>query len=96
MSLFVVKHQHSAETCPAGHPQMGPMLVQHVSPMNAEQFGVTMHADAVIDGRHTFYLIVDAPDEDNVKDFMAPFYQAGSVEIMPASSCEVVVERGKC
>ena len=31
MSLFVVKHQHGAETCPAGDPQMGPMLLQHLS-----------------------------------------------------------------
>ena len=37
MSLFVVKHQHSAETCPAGNPQMAPFLVQHVSPPNAAE-----------------------------------------------------------
>ena len=30
MSLFVAQHQHTAESCPAGHPQMGPMLVQHI------------------------------------------------------------------
>jgi hypothetical protein len=96
MSLFVVQHKHSAETCPAGHPQMGPMLVQHVAPQNASKFGVTMRADAVVDGQHTFYLIVEAEDEKNVKDFMAPFYQAGSVEIWPSSSCERVVERAKC
>ena len=96
MSLFVVHHKHPAETCPAGHPQMGPMLVQHVSPQNAGGFGVTVHSDAVIDGQHTFYLILEAADEGKVKEFMAPFYQAGSVDIWPASSCERVVERGKC
>ena len=96
MSLFVVQHKHSAETCPAGHPQMGPMLVQHVSAANASKFGVTVRGDAVVDGQHTFVLIVDADSESNVKEFMAPFYQAGSVEIMPASSCEQVVERAVC
>jgi hypothetical protein len=96
MSLFVVQHKHPAETCPAGHPEMGPMLVQHVSPQNASTFGITMRGDAVIDGQHTFYLIVEADAEDNVKQFMSPFYQAGSVEIWPASSCEQVVARAKC
>lgn len=96
MPLYVVQHKHSAETCPAGHPQMGPMLVQHVSPENASTFGVNVRSDAVIDGQHTFYLTVDAADEGKVKDFMAPFYQAGSVEIWPASSCEQVVERARC
>lgn len=96
MSLFVVRHEHAAETCPAGHPEMGPMLVQHVSPENAKQFGITVHGDAVLDGKHTFYLILDAAGEEKVKEFMAPFYQAGSVEIWPASSCEQVVERAQC
>lgn len=96
MSLFVVQHKHSAETCPAGHPQMGPMLVQHVAPENAGKFGVTVHGDAVLDGQHTFYLILEADAEDSIKQFMAPFYQAGSVEIWPASSCEQVVARAKC
>jgi hypothetical protein len=96
MSLFVVQHKHAAETCPAGHPAMGPALVKHVSPQNAQQFGITMRGDAVIDGQHTFYLILEAENEDKVRQFMTPFYQAGSVEIMPASSCELVVERGKC
>lgn len=96
MSLFVVQHQHDPETCPAGHPEMGPMLVKHVSPQNATSFGVSVLADAVIDGRHTFTLILEAASEDKIKDFMAPFYQAGSVDISPASSCEQVVDRAQC
>lgn len=96
MPLFVVHHKHAAETCPAGHPEMGPMLVQHVSPENAAKFGVNVHSDAVVDGQHTFYLIVDAADEGKVREFMGPFYQAGSVDIWPASSCEQVVERARC
>jgi uncharacterized protein with GYD domain len=75
---------------------MGPALVQHVTAENAAKFGVKVRADAVVDGQHTFVLIVEAADESKVKDFMAPFYQAGTVEIMPASSCETVVERAAC
>ena len=96
MALFVVQHKHSAETCPAGHPQMGPMLVKHVSKSNAKKFGVNILGDAVINNSHTFVLIVDAPDSGKVKEFMAPFFQAGSVEIWPASRCEVVVSRQGC
>ncbi len=96
MPLFVVEHKHAAETCPAGHPEMGPMLLKHVSPANATKFGVTIHSDAVIDGKHAYYLIVDAESEDNVREFMAPFAQAGTVEISAASSCERVVARGEC
>ncbi len=96
MSLFVVQHKHSAETCPAGDPQMGPMLLKHLSPPSAAGFGVTVEGEAVLDGLHTLYLIVDAADESKVKSYMAPFSQMGSVEIWPASSCEKVVERGEC
>jgi hypothetical protein len=96
MPLFVVQHKHEAETCPAGHPQMGPMLLKHLSSQSAAGFGVNIHSDAVVDGQHTFYLIVDAADDAKVKDYMTPFYQAGSVEIWPASSCEQVVDRGEC
>jgi hypothetical protein len=34
MALFVARHQHSAERCPEGDPQMGPMLLDHVSTGN--------------------------------------------------------------
>ena len=96
MSLFVVKHQHSADACPAGDPQMAPFLQQHVSPPNVEQHGMTLHGEAVIDGGHTLYLILDSPDQGRVEEYMAPFEQVGSVDVMPASSCEAVVARAAC
>ncbi|HYT81055.1 MAG TPA: DUF3303 family protein [Actinomycetota bacterium] len=96
MSLFVVKHQHSAETCPAGDTQMGPMLAQYVSAANADKFGVRLHGEGVINGGHTLYLILDAQEQDKVEEYMAPFSQFGSVEVLPASHCEQVVARGAC
>jgi hypothetical protein len=96
MSLFVVKHQHAAETCPAGDPQMGPMLAQYVSGPNAEKFGMKLHGEAVISGGHTLYLILDAAEQGKVEEFMGPFSQFGSVEVLPASSCEQVVARAAC
>ena len=96
MKLFVVKHQHGADGCPAADPKMGPMLLKHVSRDNAVTMGMKLHGEAVVDGAHTFYLILEATDEGKVKEFMYPFSEVGSVEIMPANTCEVVVSRAKC
>ncbi len=96
MSLYLVKHQHTAETCPAKDPQMGQMLLNHLSRMNARKYGVDLQGEAVLDGQHTLMLIMQAKDKDTVEKFMQPFAQAGSVDITPASSCEAVVGRGGC
>jgi hypothetical protein len=72
------------------------MLAQHVSAPNVEQHGMKLQGEAVIDGQHTLYLIVDSPDQDRVDAFMQPFTQMGSVDVMPASSCETVVGRAAC
>ncbi len=96
MSLFVVQHVHEAEKCPAGDAEMGPMLLKIISDQNAANYGVTVKSEAVLDGRHTLYLIAEAEDEGKVKEFMGPFAHMGTVEIWPASSCERVVERKEC
>ncbi|MFO3796374.1 MAG: DUF3303 domain-containing protein [Anaerolineales bacterium] len=96
MSLYFVRHQHNPETCPAKNPQMGQMLLQHLNKVNARKFGIELHGEAVLDGQHTLVLILEAEQREYVEQFMAPFAQAGSVEIMPASACESVVERAGC
>jgi uncharacterized protein with GYD domain len=96
MSLYFVRHQHAAETCPAKNPEMGRMLLQHLSKANARKFGIELHGEAVLDGQHTLVLILEANQKEYVEQFMAPFAQAGSVEILPASLCEAVVERAGC
>jgi hypothetical protein len=96
MALFVAKHQHSAETCPAGDPRVGPMLAQHVSHGNAQTFGLDLQGEAVVDGAHTLYLILEGEDQGRVEEFMAPFQSFGSVEVLPASRCEQVVARAAC
>lgn len=96
MSLFVVQHQHTGETCPAQSPEMGQMLLTHLSPSNAAEFGVKIHGDAVVDGGHALYAIVEADEKQQVDQFFAPFAMAGVVNVMPASSCEVVVDRRGC
>ena len=96
MSLFVVQHRHDAERCPARDLHMGAMLLHHLSPANARQSGLTIHGEAVVNNAHTLYMIVDAPDRTVMERFMQPFAQAGTVEILGASPCEVVVGRRGC
>lgn len=94
--LFLVKHHHDAEKCPAKDPQMGNWLLKHISPENAKKFGLQIQAEAVVNGGHALYLIVDSRSDEPIKQFMEPFSHVGSVEILPASHCEEVVSRGQC
>ena len=96
MSLYFVRHQHSAETCPAKNPEMGQMLLQHLSKSNARKFGVDLVGDAVLDGQHTLVLIAEVEDQEYLQNYMQPFAQAGTVEIVSASTCEAVVARHGC
>ena len=75
---------------------MGQMLLDHLSPENAARQGLTIQGEAVINNAHTLYMIVDGHDRAQVERFMAPFAQAGSVEVLDASSCAAVVDRGGC
>ena len=96
MALYFVRHQHSAETCPAKNPEMGQMLLKHLTKANASKFGIALHGDAVLDNQHTLVLILGSEEKDYVDKFMQPFAMAGSVEVIPASECEAVVARGGC
>lgn len=96
MALFVVRHKHTEETCRARDPEMEGMILEHLSQKNAESYGLNIQSKAVIDGKQTLCLTLDADSKQQVQEFMTPFAEAGSVEVMPASSCEVVVERGAC
>jgi hypothetical protein len=96
MPLYFVRHQHTPETCPAKDPAMAEDLLQHLDRMNARRYGIELHAEAVLDSQHMLVLIADSEDVSFLQDYMAPFRQAGSVEILPASTCEAVVERHGC
>jgi hypothetical protein len=96
MALYVAQHTHAAETCPAGNPQMAGALLQIVNASNASKAGIRILGDAVADGSHHLYLIVDADNEGVVRQYFAPFGQLGTLEVAPASHCEEVVSRGQC
>jgi hypothetical protein len=41
-------------------------------------------------------MIVESDSPEKIEQFMQPFKMAGSVEVIPASTCEAVVERLGC
>lgn len=96
MALFVVRHQHAPDHCPAEDPDTGATLLNYLSRSAARRRGVEILGEAVVRGEHTGYLIVEAGSEDRVHEFMAPFARAGSVAVFPASTCARVIASGGC
>src|ERR1700737_1001790 len=94
MALFIVRHQHDPDRCPAQDPYMGATLLNYLSRPNVRRHGLEIQAEAVVQGEHTLYVIVQADDESHVREFMQPFQMAGSLDIYPASTCARVVSRG--
>lgn len=93
--LFVTHHTHTAENCPSADPDMGPMLLRHLSEENTSAAGINIHGDAVV-ADHNFYLILEAPDLETVQEFMGPFVKVGNVEISEGASCNDVITRRSC
>lgn len=96
MPLFIVRHQHTADGCPAQDPLMGASLLNHLSRPNVRKFGLEIQGEAVVQGEHTMYMIVEAADEGRLREFMQPFQMAGSLDIYPASTCVRAVASGGC
>jgi hypothetical protein len=80
MALFVVRHHHEAEAFPATDPFMGATLLNYLSRPNVRRLGVEIRGEAVVQGEHTLYMIVEGPDEGVVREFLQPFAMAGSVD----------------
>src|ERR1700737_2029470 len=94
MALFIVRHQHDPDRCPAQDPYMGATLLNYLSRPNVRRHGLEIQAEAVVQGEHTLYVIVQADDESHVREFMQPFQMAGSLDIYPASTCARAVPSG--
>ena len=96
MALFIIRHQHDPERCPARDPFAGSSLLNHLSRSNARQQGVHIQGEAVVDGEHSLFLIVEAPDQARVGSFFEPLRAAGRLNVYPASTCARVVASGGC
>lgn len=96
MALFIVRHQHAAERCPATDPYVGANLLNYLSRPNVRKQGIEIQGEAIVRGEHTLYMIVESDDEARVWEFMRPFASAGEVDVYPAATCAGVVSNGGC
>jgi DMSO/TMAO reductase YedYZ molybdopterin-dependent catalytic subunit len=95
MSVFVVRHQHPADRCPAADFTAGAGLLNHLSRPSAARHGVHLYGEAVL-AAHTLVMIAEADSEDKLRAFLRPFAAAGTLEVDPASTCARVVAGGGC
>ena len=70
MSLFIVRHQHDAESCPAADPYRGATLLNYLSRPNVRKHGIEIQGEAIVRGEHTLYMIVESIDEARVREYM--------------------------
>jgi DMSO/TMAO reductase YedYZ molybdopterin-dependent catalytic subunit len=96
MPLFVIRHRHAAERCPATDRDAGVALLNCLSRPYVQQQGVDIKGEAVVPGEHTLYMIVESDDEAFVHEFMQPFARIGNVEVFPALTWAGVVAGGGC
>lgn len=95
MPLFVARHRHPPETCPAA-PLWASLLLAQVSAATAARYGVAIQAEALLDDAHELLLIVEAADRAQVERYMGAFARWGSVRVLPASTAEAAAARGGC
>ena len=72
IALFVAQHRHPPDKCPASSGS-GPLLLSRVSAAAAARYGVTIEAEALIDGEHLLLLVVQAASQEAVERFLAFF-----------------------
>ncbi|MFY9649370.1 hypothetical protein [Trebonia sp.] len=95
IALFVAQHRHPTGQCPAS-PGSGPLLLSRVSAATAARYGVTIEAEALIDGEHLLLLVVRAASQEAVERFLAFLPGPGCLRVLPACSAEEAVQRGGC
>lgn len=88
MSLFLIEHRHTAETCPTRNLDMVRGLRAHVSPENAKSMGVTVLADWVNEAEHHVVMVVETDAQAKAEAFAAPFGMNGSVSVQMGLTCE--------
>ena len=96
MNMFIVRHQHLAERCPATDFTAGGQLLNLLSRANAARHGVRIHGEAVLQAAHTMLIIAEAAREEDLRRFLQPLENAGSLEVQPAATCSQVVASGGC
>ncbi|HUI05744.1 MAG TPA: DUF3303 family protein [Verrucomicrobiae bacterium] len=90
MGLYLVEHTHTAEKCPAKDPQMVRKLASHITPANAQNYGVKILADWVNDIEHRAVLVLETDSEDKAAKFARPFLKFGELKVSLGITCAEV------
>ena len=93
--MFVAQHTHPPGHCPAA-PGSGPLLLSLVSAATAARYGVTIQAEALVDGEHVLLLVVQAASREAVERFLAFLPGPGQLRVLAARTAEEAVQRGGC
>jgi hypothetical protein len=72
------------------------LLLSGVSAAAAARYGVTIEAEALLDGEHLLLLVVEAASPQAVRRFLAFLPGPGHLRVRPACTAEQAVERGGC
>src|SRR5437773_1162488 len=96
MALFIVRHQHDAEHCPATDPYLGATLLNYLSRPNVRKYGIDIDGEAIVRGEHTMYMIAGSIDEERVRECMGAFATAGKVDVYAGRTCARVVCSAGC
>ena len=92
MGLYLVEHTHTAENCPTKNPNMVRQLSSHVTPANAQKYGVKILVDWVNDVEHRVVLVLETDSEDKAAKFARVFQTVGTLKISLGITCAEVAE----
>jgi hypothetical protein len=95
MPLFIVWYRHRPGDCPAASGR-GALLLSRVSAAAAARYGVSIQAEALLDGEHLLLLVVQAPSAQAVRRFLAFLPGPDGLQVEPACTAEQAVGRGGC
>ncbi len=75
--LFVAEHTHPASECPMNMPDGKGMIKElfseeHISSAGIELVGAYMSCPNDEGANHKGYFIIEAPDEETIKNFFGP------------------------
>jgi len=81
---FLVTHNHTADQCPSGNPEMMRVL-REVCPTTefAEKCGVKVLSSWIAVPEHTMYFVLDADSYDSVVKYFEPIMRIGTARVTP-------------
>ena len=83
--LFLVTHEHTAETCPVDNPKQVRQLLdaKHIKDAGAKVVG-----SYIAPPEHVLYFVLEADDYSKVVKYLRPMMKIGTPDIVPVQTLE--------